>query len=191
MSHADKIDTLSDAAWNSVGGLPLMPEERVDSVFDVDRGATDGEREPSEALFLTSRRIIHVRGRGGRRHFALLPLRNIDAIEIMRQPLGYGSFVWAALAVVVAILIWQVWEYALAPLASLTVIGMGAYLVVDRFLALQHLYVVVTSGSSQVRLELRSKDASRDIHDFISRVLQLQEEAATGGPPDQIRWPPR
>jgi hypothetical protein len=45
-----------------VGGLPLMPEERVDSVFDVDRGVADGEREPSEALLLTSRRIIHVKG---------------------------------------------------------------------------------------------------------------------------------
>ena len=161
MNHAEKTETLADAAWSSVGGLPLMPEERVDSVFDVDRGVADGEREPSEALILTSRRIIHVKGRGGRRHIVFLPLRNVDAIEIMRQPLGYSTFVWAALAVVVAVLVWQVWEYALAPLASLIVIGMGAYLVVDRFLSLQHLYVVVTSGSSQVRLELRSKDASR------------------------------
>ena len=174
-----------------MGGLPLMPEERVDSVFDVDRGVADGEREPSEALILTSRRIIHVKGRGGRRRVVFLPLRNVDAIEIMRQPLGYSTFVWAALAVVVAVLVWQVWEYALAPLASLIVIGMGAYLVVDRFLSLQHLYVVVTSGSSQVRLELRSKDASRHIHDFTTRVFQLQEEVATGGPPGQIRFPPR
>ena len=102
-----------------------MPEERIVSVFDVDRGVTDGGREPSESLLLTSRRIIHVKGKGGRRRVVFLPLRNIDAIEIMRQPLGYGTFVWAALAVVVAVLVWQVWEHGLAPLASLIVIGMG------------------------------------------------------------------
>ncbi len=191
MNRADKAETLSNAAWNAVGGLPLMPEERVDSVFDVDRGVADGEREPSEALLLTSRRIIHVKGRGGRRRVVFLPLRNVDAVEIMRQPLGYGTFIWAGLAVIVAVLVWQVWEYGLAPLASLIVLGMGAYLVVDRFLTLQNLYVVVNSGSSQVRLEIRSKDASQDIHDFTTRVFQLQEEAAGGGPPGAIRFPPR
>ena len=68
---------------------------------------------------------------------------------------------------------------------------MGAYLVVDRILSLQHLFVVITAGASQVRLELRSKNASRDIHDFTTRVFQLQEEAATGRTPGVIRWPPR
>ena len=168
-----------------------MPEERVDCVFDVDRGVTDGGTEPSEALFLTSRRIIHLRGRGARRRSVFLSLRNVDAIEIMRQPLGLGAFLWAALSAVVAVLIWQLWEHGLAPLASLIVVGMGAYLVVDRILSLQHLYVVVTAGASQVRLELRSKNAARDIHDFTTRVFQLQEEAATGSPPGLIRWPPR
>ena len=191
VSHADKAENMSGAAWTSLGDLTLMPEERVVSVFDVARGVTDGGREPSESLLLTSRRIIHVKGKGGRRRVVFLPLRNIDAIEIMRQPLGYGTFVWAALAVVVAVLVWQVWEHGLAPLASLIVIGMGGYLVVDRLLALQNLYVVVTSGSAQLRLELRSKDASQDIHGFTTRVFQLQEEVAAGGPPGHIRFPPR
>ena len=182
---------MPEAASTALGDLTLMPEERVDCVFDVNRGVTDGVREPAEALFLTSRRIIHVRGRGTRRRLVFLSLRNVDAIEIVRQPLSQGVFIWAALAVVVAVLIWQVWEHGLAPLASLVVLGMGAYLVVDRLLALQHLHVVLTSGASQVRLELRSKRASRDIHDFTTRVFQLQEEAATGGPPGAIRFPPR
>lgn len=190
MNHADRAESPSDAAPSSLGDLTLMPEERVDCVFDVDRGVADGGPEASEALFLTSRRIIHARGRAGRRRLVFLSLRNIDAIEIMRQPLSLGAFLWAALAAVVAVIIWQVWEHNLAPLASLIVVGMGAYLVVDRFLSLQHLHVVLTAGASQVRLELRSKAAARDIRDFTTRVFQLQEQAATGGPP-QIRWPPR
>ena len=182
---------MSEAALTSLGDLALMPGEQVDCVFDVGRGVTDDGREPSEALYLTSRRIIHVRGRGSRRRLVLLSLRNIDAVEMMRQPLGYGTFVWAALAAVVAVLVWQVWDHGLAPLASLVVLTMGAYIVIDRLLSLQHLYVIVTAGASQVRLELRSKGASRDIHDFTTRVFQLQEEAATGGPPGGIRFPPR
>ena len=191
VSHADRAEPVSDAALSSLGDLTLMPEERVDCVFDVRRGVTDGGPEPSEALFLTSRRIIHARGRGAGRRLVFLSLRNVDAIEIMRQPLGFGAFVWAALAAVVAVLVWQVWEHGLAPLASLIVLAMGAYLVVDRLLSAQNLYVVLTSGASQVRLEMRSKQAARDIHDFTTRVFQLQEEAATAGPPGLIRWPPR
>ena len=191
MNRYDTAETAADAALAALGDLTLMPEERVDCVFDMHRGMTDGSREPSEALFLTSRRIVHASGRGGRRRLALLSLRNVDAIEIMRQPLGYGTFIWAALAAVVAVLVWQVWDHGLAPLASLVVLGMGAYIVVDRLLSLQHLYVIVTAGASQVRLELKSKNAARDIHDFTTRVFQLQEEAATGGPPGVIRWPPR
>ena len=190
VSHADRAESPSEATLSSPGDLTLMPEERIDCVFDVNRGVTDGVRQPSEALFLTSRRIIHVMGRAGRRRLVFLALPNVDAIEITRQPLGLGTFLWAAIAAVVAVLIWQVWEHNLAPLASLIVVGMGAYLVVDRLLSLQHLHVVLTSGASQVRIELRSKSAARDIHDFTTRVFQLQEEAATGGQP-QIRWPPR
>ncbi len=191
VSHADRAESPSDATLSSSGELTLMPEERVDCVFDVNRGMTDGGREPFEALYLTSSRIIHARGRGGRRRLVFLSLRNVDAIEITRQPLGFGAFLWGALAAVVAVLIWQLWEHSLTPLASLIALGMGAYLIVDRILSLQHLYVVLAAGASQVRLELRSKAASRDIHDFTTRVFQLQEEAATGGTPGVIRWPPR
>ncbi len=191
VAHLNEAEKLPSPEGPSFGELALMPGERVDSVFDLENGLVEDGSELSEVLLLTSRRVVHLRGKGGQRRAVFLPLRNVDAVEVTNQPEGYGAFVWAGLALIVAILVWQVWDHGLAPLAALVVLGMGVYLVVDRLVFPGNAYAVVNSGSSQLRLDLTSEGASRDIYDLSNRVFELQEQGVNGRTPGAIRFPPR
>lgn len=173
------------------GDLALMADERVDSVFDVENGLVSDGQDLSEVLLLTNRRVIHLNGRRDRRQAVFVSLLNVDAVEVTNQPQGYGAFVWAGLALLVAVGVWQAWDHPLKPLAALLVVAMGVYLVVDRLLFPGNAYAVVNAGPSQLRLKINSASSSRDIYELVNRLFQLQTEAANGAAPGAVRFPPR
>lgn len=191
VTHADEAKSLPGMRGQFVGDLALTADERVDSVFDLENGLVDDGQDLSEVLVLTTRRIVHLKGKDSRRRVVFMPLRNVDAVEVTNQRERYGAFVWAGLALLVALMVWQIWDNALAPLAALIVLAMGVYLVVDRLMFPGNAYAVVNSGSSQIRLEITSEPASRDIYEFSNHLFQLQDEVANGRSPSAIRFPPR
>ena len=96
-------------------------------------------------------------------------------MEIGVEREGRGAFVWAALAFVVAILLFFLIDNTAGRLAgAAVVILMGVYLVVDQMMAPGAPLVILKAGSSQLRCELRGDRASSEVYDFTKRLFDLK-----------------
>jgi hypothetical protein len=161
--------------------LTLLDEERIDTALDLRDGLRGGEADGTGDLFLTDRRLVHLAADGQRRRASFVSIQDITAIDINSER-GYGlaAFLWGALALFVAVTVWRVWEHPVgSALAGLAVAGMGIYLVVDRLMSPPRVRAIFRTGNTELRFDIDSPIAARDIHDFVNRLFQLKDEAAS------------
>lgn len=161
--------------------ISLMNGERVDSSLRLAAdGAGDSSIEP-EVLLLTDRRVIHLQGNGKRRRAIFASIGNINAVEVSVAKDGNGTYVWAALALVVAVLLFIVIDNTIGRIVGPLVVAlMGIYLIVDQRLSPGRPMLTFKAGSSELRVELKSEQASSDIYAFINRLFQLKEQRSHG-----------
>ena len=157
----------------------LMDRERIDAALDLAGDSTDATGE-SGVMVLTDKRIIYINGNGKRRNAKFAAISDIDAVEVEVEGEGTGAFIWAALAFLVAILLFFVINpsagWPMAATASAAMVMMGVYLIADRLTAPGRPYVIFKAGSSQLRCNLKTGDVSTDTYAFINRLFQLKEE---------------
>ena len=161
-------------------GLTLIDEERIDTALDLRDGLGGGEEDGTDDLFLTDRRLVHLNANGRRRRASFVSIQDITAIDISSER-GYGiaAFMWGALALIVAVIVWRVWEHPVgSALAGLAVAGMGAYLVIDRLMSPPKVRAIFRAGNAELHFDIDSPSAARDIHDFVNRLFLLKDEEA-------------
>jgi hypothetical protein len=189
VTHLDQDNILVGGRKRLRENVALLAEESVDSTFHLKDGLTSENQDLSDVLLLTNLRIIYLKGKPGRQRVQSLPLDKLDSLEVSNQSEGYGSLVWAALAGLVALMIWGIWDHRLAPVAALTVFAMGAYLVIDRLVFSAGCHAVISAGSSPMKVEINSEPAERDIDQFVDRIFLLRQEIVNRALYSGIRFP--
>ena len=161
-------------------GLTLMDEERIDTALDLRDGIRGGEADGTDDLLLTDRRLVHLNANGRRRRASFVSIQDITAIDISSErKYGIGAFLWGALALFVAVMVWRVWEHPVgSALAGLAVAGMGAYLVIDRLMSPSNVRAIFRAGNAELHFNIDSPSAARNIYGFVNRLFQLKDEAA-------------
>ena len=162
------------AAFRETG---LMDGERIDSALSLTEGLGVDHAGDSDVILLTDRRIIQVHADSRSQKAVFLSIRGIDSIEITANREGYRAFLWGAVSLFVAVMLWRLWDHEVgSALGAVAVALMGAYLVVDRLMSAGNVRARFRAGSSQIQFDLRGDRASRDVYAFASRLFELKEE---------------
>lgn len=161
----------------------LMEGERIESALDLNEGLVDGPMGDSPSILLTDRRMILLNANGRRRTLSFASLRDIHAVQITVDGRGAGSFVWAALAIVVAVLLWAVLDHPVGSVAAGIAVGlMGVYLIVDRLTEPRRSLFIIKVGSSDFQCALTGARAAADAQSFANRLFQLREGERRASP---------
>ena len=171
----------------------LMDGERIDSTVRLSGGAAGSARNGSGVMLLTDKRVIHLRGDGKRQQAAFAAIQDVDVVEISFDREGYSAFIWAATALVVALVLYffVIDHFAARIAASFVVALLGIYLIVDKLTAARSPILVFKSGPSQLRCELKDEQAAANVQEFIKRFFQLKEEITSNGARGRRRFAPR
>ncbi len=120
-----------------LGEMALLDGERVSARLNAND--QNGRRSFSEtgALLLTTNRVIHVTGEEGKRQTTMISVQDVESVSVkLIFPEGIGPYVWAALSVVMSLILFSYIEHSIARIAvPLIILTMGAYLIVDRLTA--------------------------------------------------------
>ena len=175
VAHVD-LDRLGFAEFSLIEG------ERIDTALDLRNGAAVEFGKSPEMILLTDRRVIHLARNGGRQKAVFISIKDIDAIEIeSERESGHGALVWGAVAMIVAVMLWRVWDQPFwSPVVAVAVALMGAYLVFDRLTSSVAMQATFRAGSSQMQCSLRGDQASQDVYALINRLSQLKDERGNG-----------
>ena len=179
-----------------VENISLMDGERIDSALDLTGGSGEGFGSSPKAMLLTDKRVIHIHGNSKHRSAEFASIQDVDAAEISYEGEGNSAFFWAALAIVVAILLYLLFDNvadnsAARIAAPIFVALMGVYLIVDRLTSPCTQLVVFKAGSAQIRCEPEKHLDTSDIYGFINRLFQLKEENGPGGASRVRNFAPR
>ena len=129
-------------------------------------------------MLLTETRVIHAQGNGKRRRAVFASIQDVDAAEIGYHREGNGAFIWAAMAFVVATLLYFVIDSTAGSIAAAVIVGvMGVYLVVDQMLSPGRSLLVFRAGTSEVRCELKGSRSPDDIQDFVNHRVDATARA--------------
>ena len=158
--------------------VSMMDGERVQSSLNLNQGHTEESDADANVVFLTDKRVIHLSTNGPSREAVFMSLRDISTVEVTAERRGgYAGYVWGGLAVVVALLLWFVWDNPpWSYLASMVVVAMGVYLVFDHLQSTNMMTATFRTGSNQLRLTFKNADQSGEVYSFINHVFQLKDE---------------
>lgn len=172
--------------------VSLIEGERIDSILNLNEdGSGDSDGHP-EVMLLTDRRVIHLHGNGNRRKALFASIQDMDAVEIAREQQGQGAFIWAGLALMVAILLYIVIGHDVIRIASAIIVAlMGVYLIVDQFMSPGKPMLIFKTGSSELRFDLKGDSVSSEVYTFINRLFQLRDESGSGPSSRGRRFSPR
>ncbi len=175
-----ELGTLAQGS-HPIGSISLVEGERVDSAIDLN-GVR--ERDRSDTLVLTDRRLIHVGAAGRRRTASFVSINDVTSVEVTNtRRRSLVGLAWAAAALLVAALVWSIWDHAIfSPLAAAVLAGMGIYLAADRLWG--HDNVRATFRSAREEIGISIDDAGRDsdaqINSLANRIFELKDAAEPG-----------
>ena len=85
--------------------LILLEGERIAVALETGAGNGNLWFGRHEALILTDSRIIHSSAGGRRRGTVIAAVRDVDSVEVTSVRPGIGAYFWAALAVVLSLVL--------------------------------------------------------------------------------------
>ena len=158
--------------------LILLEGEQIVVALETGGGTSLMSFGRLETLVLTDNRIIHS-SKGGRRQSSVIAeVQDIDSVEVTSVRPGIGAYLWAVLAVVLSVVLYQIIDdSAWQVVAALAVLVMGAYLVVNQILDSGEPTAVFRTGSSEIRWLYDAKKDSEAVYDFINRLYQVKESS--------------
>lgn len=150
----------------------MMDGERIDATLDL-VDSRDGDPERTENLVLTDRRLIHVSFNGKRNETLFVSIQDITAIDVLSEKsLGLMGYIWGALALLVAVLVWQAWDNAVgSAIAGLVLAGMGVYLVVDRMRSPSRVHARFRTGDTEFTYGVNGPTAVPDTYEFVNKLF--------------------
>ena len=161
--------------------LILLEGERIAVALETGSGNGNLWFGRHEALILTDSRIIHSSAGGRRRGTVIAAVRDVDSVEVTSVRPGVGAYFWAALAVVLSLVLFLNIEHdTWRILAALVVLAMGAYLVVNQVLDSGEPTAVFRTGGSEIRWLYDAKKDSEAVYDFINRLYEVKESSLRG-----------
>ena len=162
--------------------VSLMEGERVDSALTLRDGGKRGLNGGAEVMLLTDKRIIHLRGTGTRQKAIFVSIQDVETVEVSTQQEGNGGFIWAALALVVAILLYYAIDHSIGRIAAAGfAVLMGVYLIADKLLDPGKPLVIFKARSTQFWCGLNNSKARADVYPFINRLFHLKSENGSDG----------
>ena len=187
--HAEQAEEIDEVKFRD---LALMDGESVDSTLNFGNGRGDGEAAGADVIVLTDKRVIQIGSNGRSHNVTFVSLKDVDTVEVTKHKKGYSGYVWGALAVVVAIGVWQVWDSPTwSPLAALAVLFMGIYLAVDHVISPGATQATFRAGASVLQYGIGKDEQSAEAYAFINRLFQLKIDAERDGVMSSGRFSPR
>lgn len=172
--------------------VTLMVGEAIDTTLSLTNGIGNGHAEDSDVVLLTDMRVIHLNGDGDNRQAVFVDLDTVDGVEITTERHGYGSYVWGILALVVAVMLWRIWDNALGSFAAAVLVALvGVYLVFDHIITPGAVRATFKTSSFEFQFGLRSDEAVRDIYPFVDRLFQLKGRVRKGAARSPSSFAPR
>jgi hypothetical protein len=174
-----------------VAGAVLMEGERVVSALS---SMSDG-RGPDvtdSIVLLTNSRVIHLPGSDSRRGTAFAAIDDIDAVEIVTEGQGKGGYVWAALAFLVATLLYFVIDslpYRIV--GTILTALMGVYLIGDQLTRGGTSALLFKAGQADLRCDLDGDGTSEEVLTFINGLFRLKSRNGPPGVSRSDRFAPR
>ena len=102
-------------------------------------------------------------------------VRDIDSVEVTSVRPGIGAYFWAALAVILSVVLYQIIEDGTWQIvAALAVLVMGAYLVVNQVLDSGEPTAVFRTNNSEIRWLFDAKKDSEAVYEFINRLYEVK-----------------
>ena len=161
--------------------LILLEGERIAVALETGAGNGNLWFGRHEALILTDSRIIHSSAGGRRRGTVIAAVRDVDSVEVTSVRPGVGAYFWAALAVVLSVVLYQIIEDGTWQIvAALAVLVMGAYLVVNQVLDSGEPTAVFRTNNSEIRWLFDAKKDSEAVYEFINRLYEVKESSLQG-----------
>jgi hypothetical protein len=157
-------------------GMSLMSGERIEFAINTTDSSGRMESKNAEALLLTDSRIIHLKGPRKNHRAIMTAVQDVDSVEITSLSRGVGVYVWAALAFVLALILFVTIDNTVVRLvSSAIVLLMGVYLVVSEITEPKKPAAVFRAGPTEIRWEFRSDQHTDDVNQFINRLYQIKE----------------
>jgi len=170
----------------------LIAGERIESALNLNSDGDRGSTRNSAVMLLTDKRLIHLRRDGKQRRADFALIEDVEAVAVAAESLGNGAFWWAALGFIVAAILYFVIDSQLYRIAGSAIVAlMGAWLIADRITDAGRSVVVVKTGTSQLRFNLNSADASADTYSFINLLFQLKADGSVESRSDPSSFAPR
>jgi hypothetical protein len=155
--------------------MTLMDGERVAFAINMTDSAGKPSSKHPEALLLTDSRIIHLSGNQKERKAVIAAVNDVESVEITSNREGYSAYLWAALAVVLSIVLFGTIDNTGVKLASSAIVLlMGVYLVVSQMTEPGKPMVIFRAGGSEITWGYENGENSDDVHAFINRLYQLK-----------------
>ena len=156
--------------------MVMIDGERVDATLDL-LDSRDGDLDRADNLVLTECRLIHVSSNGHRMQTFFVSIQDITAIDVLSQrSLGLIGYIWGALALIVAVAVWQAWDNPVgSAIAGLVLAGMGMYLVVDRLRSPSRVQARFRAGDTEFKYNVNGPTAVEDTYEFVNKLFSRKD----------------
>ncbi len=156
----------------------LLEGENIAFAINVADPAGRPSSKFPEALLLTDTRVIHLSGPQKNRRAVMAAVADIGAVEITSNRRGVAAYLWAALAFVLAAVLFGTMENSAVRLgASSIVLLMGVYLIVSQLTEPGRPTAIFKAGNTEISWSYVADDKSDDVNSFISRLFQIKASA--------------
>ena len=153
----------------------LMEGEDIAFAINVADPAGRPSSKYPEALLLTDTRVIHLSGPQKKRRVVMAAVEDIVLVEIASYRRGIASYLWAALAFVLAFVLFATMENSVIRLgASAVVLLMGVYLIVNQLTEPGRPTAIFKAGATEINWSYGPDDDADDVNSFISRMFQIK-----------------
>ena len=168
--------------YAEVAGAVLMEGERVVSALSPGGDGLGSTATAGSILLLTEGRVIHLPGTDDQRTAVFAAIHDIEAVEIVNEAGGKSGYVWAALAFLVATLLFFVIDSAAYRIVGTVLTAvMGAYLIGDQITRGGKSVLLLKAGQSDLRCDLDDDGASDEVFTFINGLFRLKSRNSSGG----------
>ena len=162
-----------------LGEMTLLDGERVSARLSAnDQRGRRTSGEPG-ALLLTTNRVIHITGEEDRRQTTMISIQDVESVSVrLIFPEGIGPYVWAALSVVMALILYSYIEHDMARIAvPLIVLAMGAYLIVDRLTARGRPTAIIRARDVEIHWPFDHDRESKQVYEFINSLYRIKRSS--------------
>ena len=167
-----------------------MDGERIERAMrvSVQRSRT-GTQEREETMLLTNSRIIHVTGDAGRAETVIASVDDVDSVFVGAFDQGYSAFVWAALSVALSGSLYGLLEHEIVRMvASLLVLAMGAYLLINRLFFAGDQVATFRIGATEIEWHFEGEEMEAEVREFVRDLFAVKTARARGHRQRWERW---